>query len=233
MNTSLQIELSPRSGFRVMLSIIGILLCANVTGLLLRDVFGHDYVQGLIYLFDFGRERNIPTAYSALQLFAASIVLALVGFSKKIEGKHFVYWISLSLIFAFLTYDELFQVHERLISPIRQRLSLGGVFHFSWVIPYGLATLLVFVLFLKFLISLPWITTKLFVLSGMVYLTGALGFEMLGGLIVSSGGRDTIPYALLTTCEELLEMVGIAIFIYSLFAYIADHKLSLQVTINR
>ena len=55
----------------------------------------------------------------------------------------------------------------------------------------------------------------------MTYVAGALGCEFLGGRYFELHGRDNMPYALLVTCEEGLEMAGIVIFIGALLAYMS------------
>ena len=71
-----------------------------------------------------------------------------------------------------------------------------------------------------------------FVAAGLMFLSGALGLEMLGALLESKGDFGTLAYSLLYTFEELLEFVGIAFFIYSLLSYVSDQKYSLQIMIR-
>ena len=49
---------------------------------------------------------------------------------------------------------------------------------------------------------------------------GAIGFELIGGLQADVHGSKNLTYALITTTEELLEMLGIALFIYALNQHI-------------
>ena len=72
----------------------------------------------------------------------------------------------------------------------------------------------------------------LFVLSGAVYVGGALGFELLGGWYASSEGVGNIQYAIITTFEELFEMLGIVFFIYSLLTYIKSEFDSYSITVK-
>ena len=60
----------------------------------------------------------------------------------------------------------------------------------------------------------------LFVVSGLIYVAGAIGFELLGAWEADFHGTDTIRYCILFTCEEFLEMIGIVLLIYSLLSYI-------------
>jgi predicted permease len=119
----------------------------------------------------------------------------------------------------FLAIDEASSIHEQLTVVTREALGTSGYLFFAWVIPYGVATLLLILLFAKFLFDLPVRTRSLFVLAGAIYVTGALGFEMLGGRYVTSPGATEVVYSVIYTMEELFEMTGIALFIYAILHY--------------
>jgi len=62
-----------------------------------------------------------------------------------------------------------------------------------------------------------------FAASAAVYLSGAVGFEMIGGAIYeASNGQGGAAYALAYTVEETLEMVGLVMLTYTLLSWIAD-----------
>jgi hypothetical protein len=62
------------------------------------------------------------------------------------------------------------------------------------------------------------------VLAGLVFVGGAVGLEALGGWYVDRFGREEPGYGLLVTVEELLEMLGVAAFIYAVLRHlVAEH----------
>lgn len=73
---------------------------------------------------------------------------------------------------------------------------------------------------------------NLFAISGTTFVTGAIGFELLGGRQAFLYGRDNLTFAFLYTCEESLEMVGIGIFIYALLIYLAKQFEPLTVSLD-
>lgn len=79
----MRFEFSPKEVLKLNLYLILFLLCANVLGIISKYYFDHDYVYGLIPLFDFSLERNIPTLYSSIALVFVSILLSLIGFINK------------------------------------------------------------------------------------------------------------------------------------------------------
>ncbi len=53
-------------------------------------------------------------------------------------------------------------------------------------------------------------------------MTGVIGVEMLGAREADLHGTDTVLYCVLYTIEELLEMLGIVVFIHALLSHIVD-----------
>lgn len=72
----------------------------------------------------------------------------------------------------------------------------------------------------------------LFILSGVIFVSGAIGFELLGGWQDDMHGRNNLLFCVLYTCEELFEMFGVVIFIYTLLSYITSEFGSLAITIK-
>ena len=75
----------------------------------------------------------------------------------------------------------------------------------------------------------------MFVAAGVIFLTGALGIEMLSAREVDQHSIYTITYCLLYTFEELFEMLAIVLFIYALLSFIVEEtgRLSIIVELPR
>ena len=74
--------------------------------------------------------------------------------------------------------------------PLRKGLNTSGILFYAWVIPYGIALLILIFLYLKFFISLPAKTRKLFIIAAVVYLLGVIGIELMGGRIDEQNQQD-------------------------------------------
>jgi hypothetical protein len=73
----------------------------------------------------------------------------------------------------------------------------------------------------NFFAGLPRQTRLLFIVSGVVYLSGALVLEFVGHLIASAyDTKRTMAFAATATMAELLEMFGIIFFIYILITFL-------------
>jgi len=213
-------EIHAKNIFINLLYIIFILLFANVVGIVTKLYFGHGRIYGLFQLFDFNSEKNVPTLYSSFILITASILLSFIASTHKRLGSPYFSWLGLAIIFLFLSIDETVMIHEHLTEPVRQLLNTSGLFRYAWVIPYGIGLVMFVIIYLKFLISLPKTIMILFVVSGTTFVLGAMGFEMLGGWYHGLYGRENLAYSFIYTCEEFFEMLGVAMFIYTLLLYI-------------
>jgi len=181
--------------------------------------------------FSFNKEGNFPSLYSAFAIFFASGLLYIIAKSTK-RKKEYYNWMGLSFVFLFLSLDEWFSLHEKLAVPTRELLSTSGIFTFAWIIPYGIVLLIFTLAYLRFLFYLPKKTKYLFVTAGSIYVAGALGMEMVGGMIYELYGRHNLYYAIEYTIEESLEMIGIVIFIYALMGYICKNISSITLMIK-
>jgi hypothetical protein len=89
------------------------------------------------------------------------------------------------------------------------------------VIPYGLLALAVAASYARFLLHLPPRTRTLFLVAGGLYVGGALGMEMVAGVLAGIPGWGTegnLRYAV--PVEELCEMLGVVMFIHVLLSYL-------------
>lgn len=211
-------KIDPKIVLRNFLYVIIFLLIINLIGVISFNHFDFDYF--LRPLFDFDTERNIPTLYSSIALFFCSVLLTSIASLYKRIDKTYMYWLGLAVIFLFLSIDEIASIHEKLTNPTRELLHTDetGMFRFAWIIPYSIVLVIFLLSYLKFLYNLPRKIGYLFVLSGGIFVIGALGLESLGGLPIFRSNK--LIYSLLLTSEEFLEMLGIVVFIYTLLYFI-------------
>ncbi|MDQ3564700.1 MAG: hypothetical protein M3436_11350 [Pseudomonadota bacterium] len=182
---------------------------------------GDSWAYGFVPLFHIGRERNVPTLYSALSLAACAMAFFRIAVAEREEAASFwAYWMGLAVVFAWLAIDEALRIHERTIEPLRAALKTSGVLYYAWIIPYGLFAIGFGAVYLRFLFGLPRRVAALFVTAGAVFLAGAVGCEMLGGREAELHGRLTVVFAVYVTVEEILEMTGIALLADAIQAYL-------------
>lgn len=192
---------------------------------------GHD--RFLVNFFDLDREWNLPTWYSSNSLLFSAILLFIIAYKKKADrDKYRLHWRILAFAFLYIGLDEIFQIHEMVNTPLRNLLHLEGIFHFSWTVPAGIILTVLAFLYTPFLMALPWRFSLQFLLSGMIYISGGLGLEMIGGYYASHVGKENFTYAVLTNLEEILEMTGGLLFIRALLSYFATEIQTIQVAVT-
>lgn len=231
----LKFEISAKKAIWFLLFVVISLTLASLVGQF-SIYFLPDYPlnQTLADLFYVDREQNIPSLYSASVLLLCCIVLAAIAYSKKIAGDSYRrYWQVLSIIFLYLSLDEIMSLHEKAIEPVRSALNTSGIFYYAWVIPGAILTFICLLGFSRFLVHLPAKIGRLFLIAGSIFVGGALGVELIGGYYADFYNEQSMVYAIIVTIEESLEMLGIVVFVYALLSYINTYMegLSLQLTV--
>lgn len=173
-------------------------------------------VHNLTGLVSTYREGNIATLYSSLLLFLASLLLFIAWKSPAEHSMRRLQWVwlLLSIIFFYMTFDEMLAFHERASSLFYLIFSVLGVS----VVP--------------FLLVIRPRFRNLFLLSGSLYLLGAVGLDSIEFSLRSSQVVEVLEqkvwFILLYSSEEFLEMIGVVIFIYCISLYIASRDVSID-----
>ena len=179
-------KINPAFTLKVLLLIIFLLFVGNIISLALKFQFS-PIKDVYLNFFDFDQESNFPSFYSTLAILVAAFLLSFITYIRKVKNLSYVLWFFLALGFLFLAIDESIEIHEKIGNQIRRGSNLTGVFHYPWVIPYGLFVIFfAIVYYFKFLKHLPFKIQKLMIFSGLIYVFGALGLEMVGSKLVTS-----------------------------------------------
>jgi hypothetical protein len=164
----------------------------------------------LLQLFDVDEENNLPTWYSEILLLIAWVFLWLCARKKHADGDRWArHWRGLTVGFLLMAVDEIASVHE----------TINSVIEMSWAVPAGIGLLAIGLVYIPFLLHLPRPTALGFMLAGVIYVTGAVGMEIVGNTMAGKGLRDTLAYRMSTAVEEGLEMLGLILFINVLLHY--------------
>ena len=212
---------APRAVLRFLASVALVLVVVSTLAglsLVMKGPVPYDWLQRL----SLDEESSLPTAFSGAVLLAAALLVGTIAALKR-QARDFWrnLWRLLAVVFAYLAADELVSLHEHLTDFVPAVVERSGLFHFAWVLPVLPVVLVFALLYLRFLWRLPPRTRALFVLAGLLYTGGALGFEMLGGLVLERFTLNSLPYLATSTLEETLEMFGALVFVYALLDYLA------------
>ncbi len=216
--------LEPRTVTVFLSAVVLFLTGAHLLGLVFRYGLDHDHVYGLVPLFNLNIEQNVPTLYSTLTLFLCGVLSVSIAQATLRSGGRFVWqWRGLGFLFLFLALDEFASIHERLEGPMKSLVGTGGFLTNAWVFPYVVAGAVLLVLGVPFLLGLPGRTRNVLVLSGLVFVSGAAGLEVLAGPDKeAAAGVSNLTLACWATAEEFLEMAGVVVCINALTTHLAD-----------
>ncbi len=229
--TEITLHINPRKVALILVIIVGILVSLSWS-IFLFEFMAQDQDFTLnARIFHFDHEQNFPTFATTIYLiFTVGLISVIIHTHSTHSKKYKKHWIILALGFAYISLDEFVGLHEKLIIPLQnlfqdKSLNLPAYFHFAWVI-IGIPIVFVFAIsYFRFYWNLPSKVKPAFALAFIIYISGALVFEMFGSYLHVkhhiSGYISRPPLTILTTTiEEVLELIGLIILIYGLLEYI-------------
>ncbi|HWQ33501.1 MAG TPA: hypothetical protein VNQ79_11655 [Blastocatellia bacterium] len=198
-----------------------------------EDYLHAHHVYGIVEKFELDGENNLPNWYQSSSILFCAVLLAVIATLRRLSGARYVrHWGGLALIFLLLSLDEAASLHEMLVEPLRAALHTSGSLRYAWVIPGLLFAAGVGLAYLKFLAHLPLRTRVQMIVAGMVFVSGAVGLEMLGGKLRDLYGLQSVQYLGETIAEEFLEMSGILLFIHALTSHLGALVEEVQITVT-
>ncbi len=233
----LHADLSARRVTFILLSAFVFLLVMHV--LVQAGHIGLHWAMGaMTLLFDMDLENNMPAFFNAGLFFIAAALFYLAGRSERQVAPR--PWYILAVVFLFLGIDEGSQVHEQFMIVTLKLIGWNehhmGWLYYAWTIPYVIATVALGAIMLPFVVKLPAATRTPLVLSGVIYVTGAVGMEMWSGKIAEAAFDTDLPhnlaYCSVITIEESLEMLGLILCIHTLMRVHEQRATSFAVTIR-
>lgn len=182
---------------------------------------GNGYRVFSLLTVDF--ESSLPTIFNTMLVLLAFVILLMISHHLWRSKSDQVYsWFFLTCSFLLLALDENPTVHQ-IFSAVFSRYATTGnklAINYAWGMPYG-AVVLIFIFFLwRFIMTLPGNIRTGFVISGLIYVVGAIVIGLYGTDVIEVHSHRDPKYILLASFEESLEMLGLTLFIYYLFEFI-------------
>lgn len=229
-------KISPDNITHLLGSIVIVLLVLNFIAGYVVVTVKNETVLEYFTIFYFDAERNLPTTYSALAiLFAAFWVWQIANLPNQIIKGNSIYWKIIAFVFIFLAADEYTSIHEQ-AGHVLRLFTTHAFPHQGWYIPVLILMAGLSLFFIKFFFRLPKRTQINFIIAGLIFVGGAVGVEVLTGLYLHNGQtglHKAFNLVLLVTLEELMEMVGIILFIKELtYFYVENSKEGMKVKLK-
>lgn len=230
----MELSMNPRRVAKVLGGLICTLAVFSLLGQYSAYFLGHGRLLGFVHQFDLGAEGNIATYVATVLLLLAAVLLGIIArFAWQRTDPYRWHWTILSLIFVYMSVDEFARIHESLNQPMQEVVEAEGLFYYPWVIPAMGVVLLVGIAYIRFFWQLSRRWKLLFGGAAILYVTGAVGVELFGARYISVHGDPTFAYELLVTAEEVLEMLGVALFIYALLEYLREHDVEVHLSVEK
>jgi hypothetical protein len=222
---------------RVLLYALGILVALHLAAVFFHLVLGLR-MQAYTELFDLDLESNVPTYFNSLLFFICALLMALIAMDSESVLRRG--WYTMCGVFIFLGIDEGSQIHEKFMLVTLRLMNHGeisgevfGWLYYAWVIPYGIAAIGLGLWLMRWFIALDSNLRIRMLVSGAVYIFGAVFLEMLSGKIAEGLSPSIMTpaqmafmpcdvyepgtchlyvsplYIAVYTCEETCEMLGL------------------------
>ena len=168
---------------------------------------------------DVDREAAIPAWFASSLLLAAAVATASLNRSAP-QSVRSRFWPFLACVLVGLSLDESISVHEEISEQLDQILDIGGPLRYAWVIPGALFAACVALASRGALRKLPRPTARLILLGGCLYVGGAVGLELLDSQLSDASQVPRLASAAEASVEELLEMLGMSVYLFGVLAYL-------------
>lgn len=192
---------------------------------------GGQLKRSLARLFLLDWEGNFATFYNFslfVCAFAATCLAAAVAFRTGNRWRW--HWSVLAALMLVLSFDEAARLHESLIPLLADYSWAEGPLYFGWVVPGAIFVAGFALTYIGFLRAMPRRIGGLMLLSGLCYVAGAIGVEMLGAIQWDANEGRSLAYELTATVEEVLEMSGLVLFTTAVLGWLVAETRGLRWT---
>lgn len=203
---------------------------AHLAGLFMLADAGPTAAKFFHQYLDIDSEGTPGAYYSALGFLATALVAGHMAHHESGRSQR-RFWAVTAFLLGFLSIDEAASIHEGFQVLGNFIVPRTGIFYFSWWAPYLLALAPVLAVMTPGLLSLPKQTRNTLVISGAIFLTGAVGVELIEAAaydqIVSMAPDNpalvplTQRFKLLAMVEECLELLAVALVLRALLRHAA------------
>ena len=186
---------------------------------LLSTLYGQQFAPRSIpyrlhTMFRFDGEANLYAWISSTFLAAT----ALLAYFEHKRHKHLgtgqaTGWAVLAGGFLYLSADEAAMLHEKFEAPMDHLFNFTGFLGLAWVLVAATALIIVAVVLRPFLMRLAARQRLSYLLAGLLFVSGALGLEMVGAGAQSLYGENSAQFKAAMMLEEVFELLGVSIFL--------------------
>ncbi len=206
---------TPARVTRSLVSILGLLFSVAALFQIAYWSYGWENPFGIARIFNMDHEMSLPNWFS-------TVLLAWIGLLALVAGRAApalrVPWTVAAVLAFGLSAEETLSLHEH-FNQYRHFIS-GPWGYYPWTIGAAPLVLIVALSSIHVLRKLPSHTALQLIMAGGLYVSGALGLELLAGWWLTSHPGISLFFTLCTMFEESLEMLGLILAQHALLDYI-------------
>jgi hypothetical protein len=131
-----------------------------------------------------------------------------------------------------MSIDEFISIHEQTTMPLVKTFGFKGYLYDAWVLIWGPIALIIFLSYIGFLKHLPSTVRWLAIFGGLIFIGGAIGIEMVSANYEYAHGMNNITYESMEQIEELMEMIGISVFISALLLHMKNKIVDIEISVR-
>ncbi len=191
------------------------------------ELVGESFVRRLA---DLDSEAAVPTWLSTV-LMAAAAVLCWTESRLSDPGQR-RRWALLGIGFFILSVDEVAGLHGSVRGPVQRLLDIDNPLFYGWVLPAIVLMVAAAIYLYPLIPTLPTRVRRRIVIAGTAFVVGAIGLEMVGGVLAQSGLRGGWTYFLVSTTEELVEIISVFFFVDTMAMWFAERGTSTRFVIG-
>ena len=208
---------------RALQAFVAVILGLGILRELVIAGIGTETVLKDLRHFALDAERSLPSWYESISMAASALLLGLIAaLSRAVDRENTRHWAILAVIFILMSIDSSVSFHEVSVAPLRQAFQFSGALYFSWVVLATPLVIAVGMYFIPFLLRLPASSSIRFMIAGALFVGGALGTEFLCGYVATTFGMETALYKAVAAGEEILESIGLTLFVIALLRHLGD-----------
>lgn len=208
------------------LEITAILLAIlSVAGQSLKYLTNYDKAFGLIPLVNMAKALSIPTIFTVLIAFIATVLLGIITAIRYSQNDRYRgQWLGLSIFFLLTALDKGSALGTYFFKQFRglMRGFIPGFPDQKWITTLVILLVILVVFYPKFIAALPKKTKLMTSLSLAVYYVGFLFIERFADQYAVLYTIDNLPYHILFSIGKMLEISGLILWITVLLDYLGS-----------
>lgn len=178
--------------------------------------------------FTFNSEHNMPSWWSSALLGAGALLTLWIA---RLDEERRRGWMVHAAVLLGCSIDESVSFHESLIVAFDWMRDVNPLLYFPWVLFGGAFCLFYGMFILRLLSGIGRDHFVRFAVSGVVFVAGSLGMEVVGGLVATRLGEESLAYAAATSLEDMLEIAGAFLYLRAASLYAMERMEHLQTEI--